>query len=68
MPGQYSRRLGHPTWAEIPIYPIPNSFTNKFIIKISSFCRMIRLKTHFKDVSADVLYDVLHDPVYRKVS
>ena len=29
---------------------------------------MIRLKTQFKDVSADALYDVLHDPVYRKVS
>ena len=30
--------------------------------------RMIRLKTKFKDVSADILYDVLHDPIYRKVS
>ena len=29
--------------------------------------RMIRLKTMFTDVSGDTLYDVLHDPVYRKV-
>ena len=29
--------------------------------------RMIRLKTTFTDVTADTLYDVLHDPVYRKV-
>jgi len=28
--------------------------------------RMIRLKTTFKDVDADTLYDVLHDPDYRK--
>ena len=28
---------------------------------------MIRLKTTFTDVTADTLYDVLHDPVYRKV-
>ena len=28
---------------------------------------MIRLKTTFTDISADTLYDVLHDPVYRKV-
>jgi len=32
----------------------------------SSF-RMIRMKTVYKDVDADVLYDVLHDPDYRKV-
>lgn len=31
----------------------------------SSF-RMIRLKTTFSDISADTLYDVLHDPLYRK--
>jgi len=31
----------------------------------SSF-RMIRVKTTFTDVPADTLYDVLHDPVYRK--
>ena len=29
--------------------------------------RMIRLKTTFTDITADTLYDVLHDPVYRKV-
>ena len=28
--------------------------------------RMIRLKTVFPDVPADTLYDVLHDPVFRK--
>jgi len=28
--------------------------------------RMIRMQTTFKDVSADTLYDVLHDPDYRK--
>ena len=28
---------------------------------------MIRLKTTFNDISADTLYDVLHDPLYRKV-
>jgi len=32
----------------------------------NSHFRMIRLKTVFPDVSADTLYDVLHDPVYRK--
>merc|ERR1711936_1530049 len=31
----------------------------------SSF-RMIRLKTTFTDITADTLYDVLHDPIYRK--
>jgi len=31
----------------------------------SSF-RMIRLRTTFTDISADLMYDVLHDPVYRK--
>ena len=31
------------------------------------FYRMIRMKTVYKDVDADVLYDVLHDPDYRKV-
>ena len=30
--------------------------------------RMIRLKTTFTDITADTLYDVLHDPVYRKVT
>ncbi len=29
---------------------------------------MIRLRTTFTDISADLMYDVLHDPVYRKVS
>lgn len=29
--------------------------------------RMIRLKTTFTDLSADTLYDVLHDPAYRKI-
>ena len=29
---------------------------------------MIRVKTTFTDITADTLYDVLHDPVYRKVS
>ena len=33
----------------------------------SSF-RMIRLQTIFNDINADTLYDVLHDPVYRKVN
>ena len=28
---------------------------------------MIRLKTTFTDITADTLYDVLHDPLYRKV-
>ena len=28
---------------------------------------MIRLRTTFTDISADLMYDVLHDPVYRKV-
>ena len=28
---------------------------------------MIRLRTTFTDISADLIYDVLHDPVYRKV-
>ena len=32
-----------------------------------NYFRMIRLKTTFTDVTADTLYDVLHDPVYRKV-
>jgi len=32
----------------------------------NSHFRMIRLKTMFTDVSGDTLYDVLHDPVYRK--
>lgn len=35
------------------------SFTTNF--------RMIRLRTTFTDISADLMYDVLHDPVYRKV-
>ena len=34
---------------------------------ISIIFRMIRLKTTFTDITADTLYDVLHDPVYRKV-
>ena len=29
--------------------------------------RMIRLKTTFTDINAETLYDVLHDPMYRKV-
>ena len=28
---------------------------------------MTRLKTVFSDVKAEILYDVLHDPDYRKV-
>merc|ERR1711892_1068259 len=32
----------------------------------NSHFRMIRLKTVFPDVTADTLYDVLHDPVFRK--
>jgi len=28
--------------------------------------RMLRMRTVLKDVNADTLYDVLHDPVYRK--
>merc|ERR1711936_1277878 len=32
----------------------------------NSIFRMIRLKTTFTDITADTLYDVLHDPVYRK--
>jgi len=28
--------------------------------------RMIRLKTTFTDINAETLYDVLHDPMYRK--
>ena len=35
-------------------------------IKFYNF-RMIRLKTTFTDITADTLYDVLHDPIYRKV-
>eukprot|EP00092_Neocalanus_flemingeri_P005914 GFUD01006368.1.p1 GENE.GFUD01006368.1~~GFUD01006368.1.p1 ORF type:complete len:270 (-),score=76.08 GFUD01006368.1:152-961(-) len=32
----------------------------------NSHFRMIRLKTVFADVTAETLYDVLHDPVFRK--
>merc|ERR1712130_805610 len=32
----------------------------------NSHFRMIRLKTVFSDVKAEILYDVLHDPDYRK--
>ena len=33
----------------------------------NNFLRMIRLKTVFSDVKPEILYDVLHDPDYRKV-
>ena len=49
-----------------------SSFRCGFQLKLQKkdlkvYSRMIRLRTTFTDISADLMYDVLHDPVYRKV-